>query len=148
MRAMSTSAGDSQAGPVSIVDVTGEEAPTVIETGLGAEAIAIAATDDVWVLNQDANTISVIDPSARTIRTTFDAATQPRRLAALPGRRMAVINGNAQTAGIRIYDARSLAVLAELGVPGEAVAAGGFGFLTLDAHAFVSTRADGRILLI
>ena len=60
---------------------------------------------------------------------------------------MAVINGNAETAGIRIYDTRTLAVLAELGVPGEAVAAGGFGFLTLGAHAFVSTRADGRILL-
>ncbi len=134
-------------GTVSIVDVAGGSPPAVLTTGLGAEAITVASTGDVWVLNQDANTISVIDPRELTILATFEAATQPRRLANLPGDRLAIINGNAETAGIRIYDVRTRAVIAMLDVPGEGVAAGGFGFLSVGRHAFVTTRADGRILL-
>lgn len=106
-------------GTVSIVDVAAERPPTVIPTGLGAEAITIAPTGDVWVLNQDANTISVIDPSALTILDTFASATQPRRLASLPGNRIAVINGNATSASMSIYDAETRDVAATLGVPGD-----------------------------
>jgi DNA-binding beta-propeller fold protein YncE len=134
-------------GTVSVVDVSGETPPAVIQTGPGAEAIEVAATGNVWVLNQDANTISVIDPDTLTILETFASATQPRRLANLPGNRLAVINGNADTAGIRIYDVANREVIESLDVPGDRVAAGGFGFLTIGTHAFVSTRADGRILL-
>lgn len=134
-------------GTVSVVHLDGETPPTVIPTGLGAEAIAVTPDDEVWVLNQDANTISVIDPETLTILETFESATQPRRLANLSGGRIAVINGNATTAGIRIYDTATRTVLEELGVPDGDVAAGGFGFLVLGSHAFVSTRADGQILL-
>lgn len=134
-------------GTVSIVSLDAGAVPTVLETGLGAEAIAIAPDDRIWVLNQDADTISVIDPDAATILETFAAADQPRRLAALPGGRMAVIAGNASGAGIRIYDAATRTVIDEIGLSGEGVGAGGFGFLAVGAHVFVSTRADGQILL-
>ncbi len=134
-------------GTVSVVHLDGVTAPTVIPTGLGAEAIAVTPEDEVWVLNQDANTISVIDPETLEILETFPSATQPRRLANLPGGRMAVINGNASTAGINIYNTATRSVLETLSVPAGDVAAGGFGFLVLGTHAFVSTRADGQILL-
>ncbi len=139
--------GGRVSGTVSAVSVDDNTAPAVIPTGAGAEAIAVADTGEVWVLNQDANTISVIDPRTLTILQTFASATQPRRLASLPGGRMAVVNGNADASGIRIYDATTRAVLDEVGIPGERVGAGGFGFLTIAGSAFVSTRADGRILL-
>ena len=134
-------------GTVSVVHLDGETPPTVIPTGLGAEAIAVTPDDEVWVLNQDANTISVIDPETLVILETFPSATQPRRLANLSGGRMAVINGNATTAGINIYDTATRSVIEKLAVPDGQVAAGGFGFIVLGSSAFVSTRADGQILL-
>jgi len=134
-------------GTVSVVHLDGVTPPTVIPTGRGAEAIAVTPDDEVWVLNQDANTISVIDPQTLEILETFPSATQPRRLANLPGARMAVINGNASTAGINIYDTATRTVLEKISVPAGEVAAGGFGFIVLGTRAFVSTRADGQILL-
>lgn len=139
--------GRLEPGTVSVVHLNGETPPTVIPTGLGAEAIAVTPDDEVWVLNQDANTISVIDPETLEILETFPSATQPRRLANLPGNRMAVVNGNSSTAGINIYDTATRSVLETLSVPDGDVAAGGFGFLVLGTQAFVSTRADGQILL-
>ena len=102
---------------------------------------------NVWVINQDDNTISIIDPDTLIIRETFEAATQPRRLANLPGGRMAVVYGNRETVGIRIYDTETRAVLAELPIPGDEVGAGGFGFFAIENIGFVSTRLDGRILV-
>lgn len=134
-------------GTVSVLHLDDDTPPTVIPTGLGAEAIAVTPDDEVWVLNQDANTISVIDPETLVILETFPSATQPRRLANLSGGRMAVINGNATTAGISIYDTATRSVIEELSVPNGQVAAGGFGFLVLGSSAFVSTRANGQILL-
>ena len=139
--------GGRVSGTVSIVPLEGSAAARVLQTGAGAEAIATASNGEIWVLNQDADTISIVDPAATTILTTFASATQPRRLASVPGGRMAIVNGNAQSAGIRLYDAATREVVQELGVPGEAAGAGGFGFLAVGAALFVSTRADGRILL-
>jgi YVTN family beta-propeller protein len=135
-------------GTVSVVYLDGSREPTVIETGLGAEAItATPDNGDIWVINQDDNTISIIDPETLRIRETFSAATQPRRLANLPGGRMAVVYGNSEVVGIRIYDTESRAVLHELPIPGQAVGAGGFGFFAIGDTGFVSTRQDGRILM-
>jgi YVTN family beta-propeller protein len=135
-------------GTVSIVYLEEDREPTVLQTGIGAEAIT--ATPDgrrVWVINQDENTISIIDPESLAVEKTFDAATQPRRLANLPGGRMAVVNGNSETAGISIYDTATQAVLYEMPIPGDQVGAGGFGFFAIDDTGFVSTRQDGRILM-
>jgi YVTN family beta-propeller protein len=139
--------GRSGGGTVSAVPLDPAEPPDVIPTAAGAEAIAVVPGGDVWVLNQDANSISVIDPVTLRIRETFASATQPRRLAILPRDRIAVINGNADTSGIRVYDIATRDVLDELEVPGAGVGAGGFGFLVIESSVFVSTRADGRILL-
>ena len=135
-------------GTVSIVYLDEDREPTVLQTGIGAEAIT--ATPDgrsVWVINQDDNTISIIDPDELTIRETFEAATQPRRLANLPGGRMAVVNGNSETARILIYDTATREILHELPIPGDEVGAGGFGFFAIGNTGFVSTRLDGRILM-
>ncbi len=135
-------------GTVSVVYLDDDREPTVIQTGLGAEAITVTPDGrNVWVINQDDNTISIIDPDTLTIRETFEAATQPRRLANLPGGRMAVVYGNSETVGIRIYDTETRAVLNELPIPGDGVGAGGFGFFAIDNTGFVSTRLDGRILV-
>lgn len=135
-------------GTVSVVYLDEDRDPTVIQTGPGAEAIAVTPDGArVWVINQDENTISVIDPQALVELEKFAAATQPRRLANLPGGRMAVVYGNRETVGIRIFDTRTREVLHDLPIPGEEVGAGGFGFLAVGAVGFVSTRLDGRILI-
>ena len=135
-------------GTVSVVYLDDDRDPVVIQTGRGAEAITVTPDGhNVWVINQDDNTISIIDPDTLIIRETFEAATQPRRLANLPGGRMAVVYGNRETVGIRIYDTETRAVLAELPIPGDEVGAGGFGFFAIENIGFVSTRLDGRILV-
>ncbi len=135
-------------GTVSVVYLDEDREPTVIQTGLGAEAIAVTPDGrNVWVINQDENTISIIDPDTLSIRETFEAATQPRRLANLPGGRMAVVYGNSETAGIRIFDTETRDILSELPIPGDEVGAGGFGFFAIEDIGFVSTRLDGRILV-
>ncbi|MDD9996366.1 MAG: beta-propeller fold lactonase family protein, partial [Rhodospirillaceae bacterium] len=99
-------------GTVSVVYLQEDRPPTVIPSGLGAEAITITPDEHaVWAINQDENTISIIDPDTLAIVEKFDAGTQPRRLANLPGGRMAVIYGNRETAGIHIYDVQTREVL-------------------------------------
>ncbi len=135
-------------GTVSVVYLDEDREPTVIQTGIGAEAITVTPDGgSVWVINQDENTISIIDPEALVEVGKFEAATQPRRLSNLPGGRMAVVNGNSETAGILIYDTETRSVLHELPIPGDEVGAGGFGFFAVDNTGFVSTRLDGRILV-
>ena len=135
-------------GTVSVVYLQEDHPPTVIPSGLGAEAITVTPDGQaVWAINQDENTISVIDPETLAIVEKFDAGTQPRRLANLPGGRMAVIYGNRETAGIRIYDIQTREVLEQLAIPGDEPGAGGFGFLAVGDKGFVATRLDGRILV-
>ena len=135
-------------GTVSVVYLDEDRDPTVIQTGLGAEAITVTPDGTrVWVINQDENTISVIDPQALVELEKFPAATQPRRLANLPDGRMAVVYGNRETVGIRIFDTQTREALHDLPIPGEEVGAGGFGFLAVGNMGFVSTRLDGRILV-
>ena len=135
-------------GTVSVVYLQEDHPPTVIPSGLGAEAITVTPDGQaVWAINQDENTISVIDPETLAIVEKFDAGTQPRRLANLPGGRMAVIYGNRETAGIRIYDIQTREVLEQLAIPGDEPGAGGFGFLAVGDKGFVTTRLDGRILV-
>ena len=135
-------------GTVSVIYLQEEHPPTVIPSGLGAEAITVTPDGQaVWAINQDENTISIIDPETLAIMEKFDAGTQPRRLANLPGGRMAVIYGNRETAGIRIYDIQTREVLEQLAIPGDEPGAGGFGFLAVGDKGFVATRMDGRILV-
>ena len=135
-------------GTVSVVYLQEDRPPTVIPSGLGAEAITVTPDGQaVWAINQDENTISVIDPETLAIVEKFDAGTQPRRLANLPGGRMAVIYGNRETAGIHIYDIQTREVLEQLAIPGDEPGAGGFGFLAVGDNGFVTTRLDGRILV-
>ena len=135
-------------GTVSVVYLQEDRPPTVIPSGLGAEAITVTPDGHaVWAINQDENTISIIDPDTLTIVEKFDAGTQPRRLANLPGGRMAVIYGNRETAGIHIYDVQTREVLDRLAIPGDEPGAGGFGFLAVGDTGFVATRSDGRILV-
>ena len=134
-------------GTVSVVYLEEDRPPTVIPSGLGAEAITVTPDGQaVWAINQDENTISIIDPETLAITEKFDAGTQPRRLANLPGGRMAVIYGNRETAGIHIYDVRTREILNRLAIPGDEPGAGGFGFLAVGDAGFVATRRDGRIL--
>ena len=135
-------------GAVSVVYLREDRPPTVIPSGLGAEAITVTPDGEaVWVINQDENTISIIDPETLAITEKFDAGTQPRRLANLPGGRMAVVYGNRDDEGIHIYDTRTREVLHQLDIPGEEPGAGGFGFFAVGDTGFLTTRLDGRILI-
>ena len=140
--------GRLEQGTVSVVYLQEDRPPTVIPSGPGAEAITVTPDGQaVWVINQDENTISVIDPETLTIVEKFDAGTQPRRLANLPGGRMAVVYGNRSDAGIHIYDTGTREVVQALTIPGDEPGAGGFGFYAVGDMGFLSTRLDGRILV-
>ena len=135
-------------GTVSVVRLQEDRPPTVIPSGLGAEAITVTPDGQaVWVINQDENTISIIDPDTLSVVEKFDAGTQPRRLANLPGGRMAVVYGNRTDAGIHIYDIGTREVLRQIAIPGDEPGAGGFGFHAVGNTGFLSTRLDGRILI-
>ena len=135
-------------GTVSVIFLDEDREPTVIQTGPGSEAITVTSDNgNIWVINQDENTISIIDSEALVELEKFEAATQPRRLVNLPDDRMAVIYGNHEIVGIRIYHTQTREVLHDLSVPGDGVGAGGFGFFAVGSAGFVSTRLDGRILV-
>lgn len=135
-------------GAVSVVYLQEDRPPTVIPSGIGAEAIAVTPDGQaVWVINQDENTVSIIDPETLSIVEKFESGTQPRRLANLPGGRMALVYGNRDDEGIHIYDVRTREVLHQLAIPGEEPGAGGFGFLAVGDTGFLATRLDGRILM-
>ena len=135
-------------GTVSVIYLQEDRPPTVIPSGLGAEAITVTPDGQaVWIINQDENTISIIYPETLAIVEKFDAGTQPRRLANLPGGRMAVVYGNSTDAGIHIYDIGTREVLEQFAIPGDEPGAGGFGFHAVGDTGFLSTRLDGRILV-
>ena len=135
-------------GTVSVIHLQEDRPPTVIPSGLGAEAITVTPDGQaVWIINQDENTISIIDPETLAVAEKFDAGTQPRRLANLPGGRMAVVYGNRTDAGIHIYDIGTREVLRQIAIPGDEPGAGGFGFHAVGDTGFLSTRLDGRILV-
>ena len=141
-------AGRQGEGTVSVIYLHEERAPTIITTGLGAEGLAVTADgQSVWVLNQEEDSISVIDAQTLSVVDNFLSADQPRRIAALPGGRVVVVSGNQAGAFLRIYAEGTRAILHDVSISAQLPGDEGYGFLVNKDFGFVSNRTGGRILV-
>ena len=141
-------AGRQGEGTVSVIYLHEERAPTIITTGLGAEGLAVTADgQSVWVLNQEEDSISVIDAQTLSVEYNFLSADQPRRIAALAGGRVVVVSGNQAGAFLRIYAEGTRAILHDVSISAQLPGDEGYGFLVNKEFGFVSNRTGGRILV-
>lgn len=141
-------AGRQGEGTVSVIYLLEDRAPTVIATGLGAEGLAVTGDGRaIWVLNQEEDSISVIDAQTLRVTANFPSADQPRRTAALPGGRVVIVNGNQAGASLRIYADETRAVLHDISISALLPGDDGYGFLLQGQLGFVSNRTGGRIIV-
>ena len=138
-------------GTLSVIYLDEDRDPTVIETGPGAEGIAITPDgSEVWVLNRAEESISVVD--TRTLRVVDELPSRPfagRAEASPDGRHVAVVNGMSGEAAagyLRIYDVASRAVLHDVPIVGSE-GDGGFGLLAHEDVVFLTTRSNGGIYI-
>ena len=138
-------------GTLSVIYLEEDIEPTVIETGPGAEGLTVTADGaEVWVLNRQETTISVIDAQSLKVVEEVSSHTFAGRAEALEGGQVAVVNGmGGQTVGgyLRLYDAESRAVSHDLLIPGNQSGTGGYGLLVHGKVVFLTTRSGGSILV-
>ena len=139
-------------GTLSVIYLNEDRDPTVIETGPGAEGIAITPDgSEVWVLNRAEESISVVDTrNLRVIAEVPSRSFAGRAEASPDGRHVAAVNGmSGQEAGgyLRIYDVASRAVLHDVPIAGDQPGLGGFGLLAHEEMLFLSTRSGGGIYI-
>jgi YVTN family beta-propeller protein len=92
-------------GSVTAIDLTAGEKLADIETGAGAEGIAIhPETGDVWVTNRSADTLSVIDSQSLRIKATIACAGFPIRIAFTPDGAHALVSA-ARSGEVVLLDA-------------------------------------------
>ena len=137
-------------GTLSAIYLDQNREPTVIETGPGAEGLAVTADgSEIWVLNRQAESISVVDAETLRVRDSVAARPFSGRAEALTGGRVAVVNGMSgqRSAGyLRVYDVASRAVLHDMPIPGTR-GSGGFGLLAHDETVFLTTRSNDAVYL-
>ena len=149
-RAYVTSRGGE--GTLSIVFLDEDREPTVIETGAGAEGLAVTHDGrEIWVLNRREASISIVDSRTMQVTEVLTSIPFPSRAAAAVDGRMAIINGltgEATNGRLRIYDAGSRQLLHDLDVPGDAPNERGRGieFNAVGDVLFLSTQEADSIL--
>jgi len=138
-------------GTLSVIYLEEDIEPTVIETGPGAEGLAVTADGaEVWVLNRQETTISVIDTQSLKVVEEVSSHAFAGRAESLETGQIAAVNGTTgQEMGgyLRLYDAKSRAVLQDLLIPGDQSGTGGYGLLAVEEVLFVATRSGGSILI-
>jgi YVTN family beta-propeller protein len=137
-------------GTLSVIFLDEDRAPVVIPTAAGAEGIAISPDGgEVWVVNRDHETISVVDTISLKVVATVASRPAAGRVEIGPGGRAIVPNGGgggpAVPQYLQLLDVKSRKMLAEVplrdGKPGD----GNFGVLIRGDIAFVSDPAEGTI---
>jgi YVTN family beta-propeller protein len=136
-------------GTLSVIDLSGDRAPVVVETGPGAEGLAVSPDGrEVWVVNRSAESISIVDTESLEVVDTIESPPFAGRAEISQAGRVLVPNG---TSGqdlelyLTLYDLETREVTARHSVrPGEA-GPGGFGIHIAGETAFVSDRAAREI---
>jgi len=138
-------------GTLSVIYLNEHREPSVIETGPGAEGLTVTSDGrEVWVLNRQGTTISVVDTQSLRVVDEFPSRAFAGRAEALEGGQVAVVNGmGGQTVGgyLRLYDAESRAVSHDLLIPGNQSGTGGYGLLVHGKVVFLTTRSGGSVLV-
>ncbi len=150
-------------GLVTVIDLPGGVVGDV-PTGKGAEGLDVTPDGrEVWVVNREADTISVIDAKTLKVAATIKAGAFPIRVKITPDGKRAVV-AFAESGDVGVFDVATRAEVKRIPVGREAVAASGarvfqgkFGasptpvgvFLTPDGkRAFVSaTHADVVVVI-
>jgi YVTN family beta-propeller protein len=141
-------------------DVTGATATRTFSHRVDAPAVGAASASSsiavearaagprVWVVNPDADTVSVIDPATRQRVAEIAVGAQPRTLAIAPDGRVWVANKGA--ASLSVIDPATLRVAATHAMPrasqpyGIAFAPDGTGWVALEAYgALLRVAPDG-----
>ena len=109
-------------GVVTVIDLPGGVAGDV-PTGKGAEGIDITPDGkEVWVVNREANTISVIDTKTLKVVATIKASAFPIRVRITPDGKRAVVTFT-ESGDVGIYDVATRAEVKRIPLGRDAVAA-------------------------
>jgi YVTN family beta-propeller protein len=147
-RAYVTSRGGE--GTLSVIFLEEDRAPQVIPTGAGAEGIAVSPDGrEVWVVNRDHQTISVVDTASLKVVATVPSRPSAGRVEIDAGGRAIVPNGGGGGPPVaqylRLIDVKSRKMLAEVPLRDGQPQDGNFGVLIRGDNAFVSDPTQGTI---
>jgi DNA-binding beta-propeller fold protein YncE len=93
-------------GTVSRIDLTDNSKTEEVQAGAGAEGIAVRpGSDEVWVSNRDAGTVTVHDAKTLAIRATLPSPGFPIRVVFTADGRHALVS-NARAGTLSVFDAR------------------------------------------
>lgn len=138
------------AGTLSIVALDGGKEPVVIETGAGAEGLAVAPDgSEVWVLDRDLGRVSIVDTEALRVVARLSTPPSPNRVAIADKGWAIVTNGTSSEPIVQylnVYDVGTRERLREVPLRGGEPHAGAFGILTAGEDLFVSDTNGGRVL--
>ncbi len=137
-------------GTLSVITLEGDTPPVVIQTGKGAEGLAVSPDGgEVWVVNRLAGTISIVDTRSLTVAATLDVPPDARRAEISAGGRVLVPHGGppgAPAQVLSVYDLRRRALAGRFARHEGREGPGGYGIHVVGERAFASDRA-GRALL-
>jgi DNA-binding beta-propeller fold protein YncE len=146
-RAYVTSRGAN--GTLSVIFLNEERNPVVIETGLGAEGLAVTADgSEVWVANRGETSISVIDTQLLEIVASLDSRPFAGRIEMGPNGYAIVPNGGRGSRVpqyLRLWDVAARRTIAEVPLRDGEPQGGNFGVLIHDGTAFASDPNAGTI---
>jgi YVTN family beta-propeller protein len=95
-----------RSGSVSIIDLKENRLAKIVETGPGAEGVAVHPNQpEVWISNRAADTVSIIDTESMEVIDTIESRGFPIRAAIAPDGRHAIIV-NARAGAVTIFDAQ------------------------------------------
>ncbi len=137
-------------GTVSIIDLEAEEAIALVETGEGAEGIAISPDEtEAWVTNRYEDTVSILDLESFEVVETLDAGSFPIRANFTPdGSHVLVAN---MTGGdVSVFDAATRAEVRRIDLePDSDLNAGPVGMLKIsDDRILVAGTQTDRLYVI
>jgi DNA-binding beta-propeller fold protein YncE len=138
-------------GTLSIIDLESDSPTRVLETGAGAEGIAVTPDGrEVWVLDRKAGTISIVDTAQAVVVERLHSRPQANRIAFSRAGEVVVTNGTSGEALVQyvnLYDAGSRKSRKELALKGGQPGTGAFGIWVQDRTVFISDTDGGRILV-
>jgi len=137
-------------GTLSVIFLKEERPPVVIETGPGAEGLAVTPDGrEIWVANRQVETISVVDAESLKIVATLDSRPFAGRIEMSPDGYAVVPNGLGGATPVpqflRLYSVRSHALVSEVPLRDGTPQGGHFGLLVHGGRAFVSDPDAGTI---
>jgi DNA-binding beta-propeller fold protein YncE len=139
------------AGTLSILDVASEGKPVVLTTGAGAEGLAVTPDgSEVWVLDREADTISIVDTARLSVKERLPARPSSNRVAISSEGKAVVTNGTSSEEipqFVDVYDVRSRKRLHALPLRGGTARKGAFGIWIQGTSVFISDTAGGRVLV-